>query len=161
MIMFRELITHSPEQTQRLGRCLGRLVRKGTVMRLCGDLGSGKTCFVQGLARGLGVPDAYDITSPTYTLINQYPGRISLLHVDLYRLNGRADAEAIGLWDLFGENAVMAVEWAGRLADSEWPVENVSIEFFVEEDTVRRIRLFGSGLEPDNLIKGALELWEA
>lgn len=157
----RELTTYCPEQTRHLGDCLGRLVPKGVVLRLFGDLGSGKTCFVQGLARGLGVPESYDITSPTYTLINTYLGRFGFAHVDLYRLNGPADIEQIGLWELFDRETVVAVEWADRLPDSDWPADSVCIQFKTEGDTVRRIRFFRYGLDADNLIKAALELWKA
>jgi tRNA threonylcarbamoyladenosine biosynthesis protein TsaE len=154
-----EVTTHSPDETQRLGNCLGRIATAGTVLRLRGDLGSGKTCFVQGLARGLEVPPAYDITSPTYTLIHAYPGRVAFYHVDLYRLTGPADADSIGLWDLLGEPVVVAVEWAERLHDTQWPAESVRIEFEVHGDRTRSIRLFGSGLETGNLIKKAVDSW--
>lgn len=159
MNMVFEVTTHSPDDTQRLGNCLGRITPAGTVLRLCGDLGSGKTCFVQGLARGLEVPPAYDITSPTYTLIHAYPGRIAFYHVDLYRLTDPADADSIGLWDLLGEPVVVAVEWAERLQDTQWPAESVRIEFEVHGDWTRSIRLIGSGLETGNLIKKAVDSW--
>jgi tRNA threonylcarbamoyladenosine biosynthesis protein TsaE len=154
-----EVTTHSPDETQRLGHCLGRIATAGTVLRLCGDLGSGKTCFVQGLARGLEVPPAYDITSPTYTLIHAYPGRVAFYHVDLYRLADPADADAVGLWDILGEPAVVAVEWAERLPDTQWPAESVRIEFEVQGDWTRSIRLIGSGLETGNLIRKAVDSW--
>jgi tRNA threonylcarbamoyladenosine biosynthesis protein TsaE len=80
------MTTRSPEDAHYLGKTIGRQINAGTVIALTGDLGSGKTTMVQGLARGLEVPEDYYITSPTYTLINEYPGRHSLYHVDLYRL---------------------------------------------------------------------------
>lgn len=153
-----EIITHTPDQTSALGRCLGQKIKKGLPLRLRGDLGSGKTCFVQGLARGLDVPKAYDITSPTYTLINEYPGRLPLFHVDLYRLEGSVDAEMIGLWEIFDMDAVAAVEWSERLAEHEWPEQHLKIDFTIINDEQRRIRLFGYGRGMDNLIKEALKI---
>jgi tRNA threonylcarbamoyladenosine biosynthesis protein TsaE len=154
------ITTHDPEQTHLLGRCLGQRIDKRVALRLHGDLGSGKTCFVQGLARGLAVPDAYIITSPTYALINEYPGRLPLYHVDLYRLDGRLDAEQIGLGEILGSDAVVAVEWAERLPEEAWPEENLKIEFILGDDASHHIRIFGYGLEMVNLIMETLKLWE-
>jgi len=148
-----EITTHNPEQTRALGRCIGQQLMRGITLRLYGNLGSGKTCFVQGLARGLAVTDDYDITSPTYTLINEYPGRLPLFHIDLYRLGGSVDAETIGLWEIFGDDdAVAAVEWAERLPDEAWPDRNLKLDFTASNDQSRTIRIFGYGLETDNLI---------
>jgi tRNA threonylcarbamoyladenosine biosynthesis protein TsaE len=151
-----ELTTHTPDQTRALGRCLGQQLKERITLRLCGELGSGKTCFVQGLARGLDVPDGYDITSPTYTLIHEYPGRLPLFHIDLYRLGGSADAEMIGLWEIFDSEAVAAVEWSERLAEQEWPERHLKIDFTILDDQRRRMRLFGYGRDSDNLIMEAV-----
>ena len=113
-----QIITKSARQTQLLGRCIGEHLLGGTVIKLTGPLGSGKTCLVQGLAQGLEVPRGYDITSPTYALVHEYPGRLPLVHVDLYRIADEMDAEAIGLWDLIDPLTVVAVEWADRFDDS-------------------------------------------
>lgn len=154
-----ETITQSVEQTRQLGRSLGRLLKTGTILRLNGHLGSGKTSFVQGLALGLDVPEAYPITSPSYTLINEYPGRLPLIHVDLYRLAGPEDADAIGLWEHFGRSAVVAVEWADRLDDCHWPENALSLDFRIREDDSRSICLNGYGLERDNLIRDIVAAW--
>jgi tRNA threonylcarbamoyladenosine biosynthesis protein TsaE len=154
------ITTRSPEQTRLLGYCLGNCIRKGIALRLQGDLGSGKTCFVQGLAQGLEVPAGYAIASPTYALINDYPGRIPLYHVDLYRLEGRLEADRIGLGEILGFDAVAAVEWAERLPESDWPEENLVIDFAAtDEDQRRVIRLIGYGRGTDNLIMETLKLW--
>ena len=108
--------TVSVEATRALGETIGRWIDTGFVMALTGDLGSGKTAFVQGLAKGLNVPPEYYITSPTYTLVNQYPGRLWLYHVDLYRMGDSSEADDIGLDELIAAEAVVAVEWAERLA---------------------------------------------
>lgn len=154
-----EIISESAEHTRLLGRCLGTRLTGGLTIRLYGGLGSGKTCFIQGLAAGLDVPEQYVVASPTYTLINEYPGRLPLVHVDLYRLSGSLDAESIGLWEFFDTEAVVAVEWAERLADNDWPAESLLIRLDTEGDTTRRIRIFGSGLDQGNLIKDLAAEW--
>lgn len=157
--MNHDLTTRTPEETYDLGRRLGQQIRSGLTIRLHGDLGSGKTCFVQGLARGLEVPEGYDITSPSYALIHEYPGRIPLYHVDLYRLTGSTDAEAVGLWELFDGEGVVAVEWEDRLDENDWPETGLRIEMRILNDETRRIRLIGYGLESDNLIRKTVENW--
>ncbi len=112
-----ERIDRSPQETRRLGALLGAALGPGDVVALEGDLGAGKTVFAQGMGSGLGVPDA--ITSPTFTLIHEYRGRVPFYHVDLYRLSGEAgagEAEAgvIGLEEYLGGDGVAAVEWSQR-----------------------------------------------
>jgi tRNA threonylcarbamoyladenosine biosynthesis protein TsaE len=87
---------------------------------LSGDLGAGKTVFVKGLARGLGV-DPGDVVSPTFVLLTRYQGRLTLHHADLYRLSAAGDDREIGLEELPGPEGVLAVEWAERLSDAPWP----------------------------------------
>ena len=153
------ITTHSPEQTHLLGNCLGQCIRKGIALRLTGDLGSGKTCFVQGLAQGLEVPDSYVVASPTYALINDYPGRLPLYHVDLYRLEGGLDADRIGLGEILDAEAVVAVEWSERLPESQWPAENLVIDFATIDDQSRSIRLIDYGRSLDNLIMETGKIW--
>jgi tRNA threonylcarbamoyladenosine biosynthesis protein TsaE len=151
--------SQGPEQTYSMGAAMGRLLQQHQVVLLTGDLGSGKTCFVQGLARGLEVPQAYDITSPTYTLIHEYPGRLTLLHVDLYRIASLDDVESIGLWELLTRPAVIAVEWADRLEEEHWPGDALRIAFSGPLDDSRCLTLFGHGLEEDNLISKLAASW--
>ena len=148
-----ETVTAAPEQTRDLGHRLGRLLTQPLVVRLSGDLGSGKTCFTQGLARGLDVPEAYDITSPTYALIHEYPGRMPFYHVDLYRLDGQFDATAIGLEDILYDDAVVVVEWPDRLPPDQWPSTILDIRFDLVSDSERRIRVTACGLGDNNLIR--------
>ena len=110
--MTREVLTSSEEETASEGEALGRSLRAGDVVLLYGDLGAGKTAFVRGLARGLGASDE-DVSSPTFTLIQEYRGRLTLYHVDLYRLESR-EADDLGLDDLIGGEGVVAIEWAER-----------------------------------------------
>jgi tRNA threonylcarbamoyladenosine biosynthesis protein TsaE len=128
---------------------------------LTGDLGSGKTCFVQGLALGLAVPAGYEITSPTYTLVHEYPGRLALVHADLYRIADELDAESIGLEEYFSAGTVLAVEWADRLADEFWPVTSLKICFHVQDAESRRLQLFAYGLQLVDLIKEVVAKWDA
>lgn len=99
-----------------LGRALGDSLNRGAVVALVGELGAGKTCFVRGLARGLGIPDAVAITSPTFTVVNTYDqGRIPLYHFDLYRLADEDELEAIGYRDFVGTDGVAVLEWADKI----------------------------------------------
>ncbi|MBW1982720.1 MAG: tRNA (adenosine(37)-N6)-threonylcarbamoyltransferase complex ATPase subunit type 1 TsaE, partial [Deltaproteobacteria bacterium] len=92
--------TASPEDTRRLAEILGSLLQPGDVIALFGELGSGKTVFAQGLARGLQVPESYYITSPTFSIVNEYPGRIPFYHIDLYRVAGDTEVEELGLVEI-------------------------------------------------------------
>lgn len=155
-----QLIADNARQTQSIGRLIGQLLKDGTAIKLMGDLGAGKTCFVQGLAKGLSVPDTFAVTSPTYTLINEYPGRLRLHHVDLYRIQSSDDAEAIGFYDLFTPENVVAVEWADRLAESDYPQEHLTIDIKTMANDSRRIHIIGCGLKISNLIKKVGLLWD-
>lgn len=144
--------TDSPEATRQLGERLGRQLQSGMVIALCGDLGSGKTVLVQGLARGLDVPDGYYITSPTYTLINEYPGRRPFLHVDLYRLANPFDFEEIGLYEILYNNNVVAIEWADRIT-KDLPKEHLSIQLEIANNESRNFFFTAYGLEAVNLLR--------
>jgi len=130
-----------------------RTLTGGEVVCLTGDLGTGKTCLVQGIGRGLGVVDR--ITSPTFTLINEYPARLPLFHIDLYRLETVGDLEDIGLDELLYDQAVLAVEWADKLADKLFG-EYLSLRLEIIADDFRKITLIAYGQNGVDLIK-ALE----
>ena len=145
--------TASAEETIRLGEVLGRAVTVPLTIALTGDLGSGKTVFVQGLARGLEVPEAYYVTSPSYTLINEYPGRLPLYHVDLYRLAGGADLEDLELQDILAGNGVVAIEWAARIRELEFG-EHLAVRIQSTDGSVRQIHMAGYGHGGSNLLRG-------
>ena len=147
-----QITTYSIEETKKLGEKIGTLLKAGMVFALTGDLGSGKTSFVQGLAKGLDVPDDYYITSPSYTLINEYPGRHSLLHVDLYRLGDPIDFEDIGLYEILDDNGVVAIEWANKI-QPELLSDHIAIQFEISKDESRIIYITAYGLEGANLLK--------
>lgn len=112
-----ELITNSPEQTEAVGQKLAQVLRPGTVIAYRGDLGAGKTAFTRGLARGLGVTEI--VTSPTYTIVNEYlGGRMPLFHFDMYRLGSSEELFDIGWEDYLDRNGVCAVEWSENVMDA-------------------------------------------
>ncbi len=132
--------THSPEETWRLAAELAGELGPGTVIALHGDLGAGKTCFIQGYAAALGIDEP--ITSPTYTLIGEYEGRLPLHHIDLYRLSGPEEALGLGLEEYFDANGITAIEWAER-AEGLLPPDLLHIQIKVDEQTaVRTFRIF-------------------
>ena len=132
--------SRSPEDTIALGRALGARLRAGDVIALVGELASGKTVFTKGIARGLGVPESCLVTSPTFVLIHEYPGRVTLYHCDAYRLSGPQDFEALGSDELFFGEGVTVVEWADRVLDTI-PDERLTLEFEVTGSQRRRIHL--------------------
>jgi len=152
----REFQSRAVDRTIALGLAIGRRLTGGTALLLFGELGSGKTAFAQGLAAGLDVPAAYPVTSPTYTLVNQYPGRLPFYHVDLYRLPDPIDPDDIGLLDIFAENGVTAVEWAQRLHPSDRPLPRLDVRFSVTGDDRRTIRIIAYGLDLSDLLKDIL-----
>jgi tRNA threonylcarbamoyladenosine biosynthesis protein TsaE len=109
----------SADDTLALGAALGRLLAAGDFVALSGPLGAGKTQFVKGLARGLGVPDDEPVVSPTFVLVREYAGRLRLYHLDLYRLHGAGELADLGVDELRRSGgAVVAVEWADRAPDA-------------------------------------------
>jgi len=146
-----------PEDTDRLGRWLGRRLAAGTLLALKGDLGAGKTSLTQGLARGLGVPDGCPVVSPTFTLANEYPGRVPLYHLDLYRLEGDELFEA-GLDEYFFRGGVCVVEWAEK-AEDDLPAPRLEIELHVESAGGRRAVLRSIGPDFEDLMKDLKSEW--
>jgi tRNA threonylcarbamoyladenosine biosynthesis protein TsaE len=140
----RAVVTESAEATEELGRRLALLLAPGDFVALVGDLGAGKTRFVRGVVRGAGVDPAIAVTSPTFTLLNIYSGRIPIYHFDLYRLSGDDDVAALGFDEYFAGNGAALVEWAERL-DEELPVERLEIVFSYLDDDRRRLEFHPRG----------------
>ena len=135
-----EYITHAPEETEALGQALAALLVPGDIIAYRGDLGAGKTAFTRGLARGLGCRE--QVTSPTYTIVNEYlSGRLPLFHFDMYRLTSSDDLWSIGWEDYLDRGGVCAVEWSENVADAMENALWVTVES-LGEDT-RRITLEG------------------
>ena len=147
-----EIISNSLDETRAFGEKIGKKLDQGIVLALTGNLGSGKTSFVQGLAKGLGVPDNYYITSPSYTLINEYPGRYHLFHIDLYRLENYVDFDDIGLYEILRSDGIVAIEWADKLP-KDLLIEFLEIHIDIINDESRKICLSADGLKGKNLIE--------
>ena len=112
-------MTRSPRQTMSWGSRLGRLLKGGEIVALIGELGSGKTCFVRGVTQGLEVGKGAWIRSPTFTLINEYDGRLPVYHIDLYRVEGRAQLEGLNLREYLYSDGVSLIEWFEHLPADE------------------------------------------
>ncbi len=142
-----EIISRSPAETESLGELWGRDAQHGLVIALSGDLGAGKTQLVRGIARGLGVTTR--VHSPTFTLVNEYGGgRLKLFHLDLYRLETPEQIHSAGIEEFLQPDGVAVIEWAERLEDGRWKMEDgklriVKIE--VVSETERRIVYEDSG----------------
>ena len=135
-----DFITNSPEETEAVGAALGKILQPGTILAYRGDLGAGKTAFTRGLARGLGYCEP--VTSPTYTIVNEYlGGRLPLFHFDMYRLASSDDLWDIGWEDYLERGGVCAVEWSENVDDA---MENaVYITIHKTGEVSRRIEIEG------------------
>lgn len=134
-----QYFTNSAEETERLGQRLGETLRGGEVVAYLGELGAGKTAFTRGLARGLGIP--MRVTSPTYTIVNEYTGgRLPLFHFDMYRLGSEEELFDIGWEDYLARGAVCVVEWSEKVQDAFFGDEIV-VRIDKLSDTERRITI--------------------
>ena len=141
-----QYITNSPCETEAIGAALGNIIKPGTVIAYRGDLGAGKTAFTRGLARGLGCTEI--VTSPTYTIVNEYlGGRIPLFHFDMYRLRSSDDLFDIGWDDYLDRGGVCAVEWSENVDDAMEDAIYITIEKLGEDS--RRITLEGGSALAD------------
>ena len=138
-----EFITNSPEETEKIGERLAQKLVPGTVLAYRGDLGAGKTAFTRGLARGLGYREP--VTSPTYTIVNEYlGGRLPLFHFDMYRLQSDDDLWDIGWEDYLDRGGVCAVEWSENVADAMPDgTVYVTIQRSPEGENTRKITITG------------------
>ena len=136
------VITKSPEQTELLGKKLAELLRPGDVIAYYGDLGAGKTAFTRGLAVGLGIQET--VTSPTYTIVNEYlSGRMPLFHFDMYRLDSADDLFDIGWEDYLARGGVCAVEWSENVEEALSGAIRIMIHKDPADENVRTITIEG------------------
>ena len=141
-----QYITNSPAETEAIGAALGNIINPGTVIAYRGDLGAGKTAFTRGLAQGLGCTEI--VTSPTYTIVNEYlGGRLPLFHFDMYRLRSSDDLFDIGWEDYLDRGGVCAVEWSENVDDAMEDAVYITIEKLGEDS--RRITLEGGSALAD------------
>lgn len=151
--------SRSAEETRRLGEALGARLRGGDVVGLSGPLGAGKTCLVQGLARGLAVPTAVAVTSPTFVLVAEYPGRAWLRHADFYRVESYARLLDAGFDDLAAPDGVLVVEWPERFPEA-LPDDRVEIHIQPgAEPDAREIRIQARGVRAQELLKELEARW--
>ena len=146
------LQTKSTSETIRIGKSIGRLLRPGDVVALVGELGTGKTQFIKGLAAGLGVGKPTYISSPSFTLINEYPGRVPFYHIDLFRLKSEKEAEELGLEEYFQGEGITAVEWADKIP-SWLPDENLRIHIHYTGENTRSLEIIGIGDRYEKLVE--------
>jgi tRNA threonylcarbamoyladenosine biosynthesis protein TsaE len=139
---FFELTSHHPRDTQRLGARLGELSQASDVYLLVGNLGAGKTCLTQGIARGLGIVDG--APSPSFVIVREHYGRLPLYHVDLYRLDDIAEIDDLGLDEYIYGNGVCVIEWAEK-GLALLPPEHLLVEIDYLGDTERRLKLTAIG----------------
>lgn len=150
--------SRSPEETRRLGEALGALLRGGDVVGVSGELGSGKTCLVQGMARGLGVESSVPVTSPTFTLVGEYPGRVALRHADFYRVESYARLDDAGFDDLVDASGVLVVEWPERFPEA-LPAERLDVRIELLDESSRRLRFAPHGARAAEIERRLLARW--
>lgn len=150
-----KLVSHSEEETRRIGEILGGLLPIPSVVGLCGSLGSGKTRLVQGIARGCGVEEAA-VISPTFVLIHEYPGRVPVFHFDVYRLRDPEEFLELGPDEYFQRPGISVIEWAERVADY-LPADRLDVQLYVVDSTTREITLRCSQGWPETVAKELLD----
>jgi len=143
--------TKSVAETISIGRSLGRHLSSGDVVCLTGELGAGKTCFVKGLAGGLGIRRT-EVTSPTFIIIREYKGRLPFYHIDLYRIGVVEDLRDIGMEEVIYGQGVTAIEWAERISD-RLPDERIEITLRYEDKKTRLIKMTAFGLHHTQVLK--------
>jgi tRNA threonylcarbamoyladenosine biosynthesis protein TsaE len=144
--------TKKVSETIRIGKTIGSYLLPGDVVALVGELGAGKTQFIKGLAAGAGIGNPTYISSPSFTLINEYPGKIPLYHVDLFRLEREKEAEELGLEEYFQSGGITAIEWADKIP-SLLPKKNLLIRIAYVEKNTRSLEIIGKGKRYQELVE--------
>ncbi|HUU41893.1 MAG TPA: tRNA (adenosine(37)-N6)-threonylcarbamoyltransferase complex ATPase subunit type 1 TsaE [Desulfatiglandales bacterium] len=144
-------LSSSVEKTVELGQQLGSLLTKGDVIALIGDLGGGKTWFTKGLAIGLGIERDL-IVSPTFTLVNEYQGRLMLFHIDLYRLKNKTEILGLDLEEYLTGEGVVVIEWANRWP-RDLPKERIRVDLKIVDENIRELKFFGDHFRSKEIIR--------
>jgi tRNA threonylcarbamoyladenosine biosynthesis protein TsaE len=149
-----EVIVHTrtPSETIRLGKRIGRLLDPGDIVALIGELGTGKTHLIKGLAAGAGIKDSSYVSSPSFTLIHEYSGKVPFYHIDLYRLGSEKEAEELGLEECLGGTGIAAIEWADKIP-SLLPGERLLIRLSYVDERSRSIKLSGTGRHYEDIVE--------
>ncbi len=150
-----KVVTDSPQKTKALAEMIGRAVSAGTLITLSGDLGAGKTTFTQGLAKGLDIDRK--VTSPTFTIMKEYKGRLPLYHIDAYRLENIT--QDLGFEDYIDGDGVCVIEWANFI-EYVLPEQLLNIEFTINDDDSRTLTLQGYGEKYEEVISKICTQWE-
>jgi tRNA threonylcarbamoyladenosine biosynthesis protein TsaE len=143
--------TKSPSETIRIGKNIGSLLLPGDIVALVGELGAGKTQFIKGLAAGVRVGKSTYISSPSFTLINEYVGKVRFYHIDLFRLKSEKEAEELGLEEYFQGGGITAIEWADKIP-SLLPEEILWINICYTGKNIRSFEMIGKGKRYEDLI---------
>jgi tRNA threonylcarbamoyladenosine biosynthesis protein TsaE len=146
-----QVITGSSQETEELGVSIGTLLHQGSFLALRGDLGGGKTCFTRGVVASVAPQSAHLVASPTYAIMNSYPGAIPLYHFDFYRLSGDDDIVELGFEEYFSGDGVSVVEWSERLAEL-LPDDILTLHFEYDGDDRRLITVTSSGQKSEILL---------
>ena len=133
-------LSHSEDETQKIGYEVAEKIKKGDVISLTGSLGAGKTVFAKGFAKQLGIKEA--IVSPTFTLVQEYDGREKMYHLDLYRLSGEDEFESMGGEDFLYSDGVTLIEWSEKI-ESMLPDDTIYVSITINEDLTRTIEITG------------------
>jgi tRNA threonylcarbamoyladenosine biosynthesis protein TsaE len=143
--------TKGASETIRIGRCIGSRLLPGDVVALVGELGAGKTQFIKGLAAGAGIRNSTYISSPSFTLIHEYPGKMIFYHIDLFRLGKEKEAEELGLEDYFRGQGITAIEWADKVP-SLLPKEFLFVRIAYTGRNARSLEIIGKGKRYEELV---------
>jgi tRNA threonylcarbamoyladenosine biosynthesis protein TsaE len=136
-----DVISKSPDETIELGRNLGSQLRGGEVLAICGQLGSGKTHLIKGIADGVGVTDHKHVNSPTFVIVNEYTGRLDIFHIDAYRMESVPEFEMLGFDDFCYSESVVLIEWADKIESVLQALDYIRIELEHAGETIRVIHL--------------------
>lgn len=142
--------TNNATETEELGRKLGEALKGGEVIAMTGDLGAGKTTMTKALAKGLGIDD--HVTSPTFTILNEYEGRLKLFHFDVYRIDDIEEMYDLGFEEYIYGDGVSIIEWSNLIKEI-LPDDTINIEILATDDEKRNIKISGRGKKFDNLSK--------
>jgi len=153
------LLSHSPSETEELGRRFGSLLTQGTFVALHGELGSGKTCFTRGIVAAAAPASAHLVASPTFAIMNEYPGSPPVYHFDFYRLATAHEIAELGLDEYFPGEGISIAEWSERLGDL-LPLEHLDVTLEHAGDESRRLFFEAAGPEPEALLAGFAKLME-
>jgi tRNA threonylcarbamoyladenosine biosynthesis protein TsaE len=153
-----EVLTRSPKETLRMGKILGERLKPGDAVALIGDLGAGKTTLAKGIARGAGVEDEGEVTSPSFVLVNEYQGRFPVYHADLYRLEQAREMEDLGWEEFIFGDGISLMEWAEKIP-GVLPEERIEIRISWVSEQERKFVITGKGTRASRIVQVLKETW--